>query len=46
MFEYRRRPHKRHYRDTLKANLPMLGIGLIVMTAMLIAGFFAAMPTH
>jgi hypothetical protein len=45
MFEYIKRPHTRSYRHTLKANLPMLGIGLMVMAAMLIAMLFAAMPT-
>ena len=44
MFEYQRRPRIRSYRQTLKSNLPMLGIGLMVMAALLIAMFFAAMP--
>ena len=44
MFEYKRRPHTRNYRHTLKTNLPLLSIGLMVMAAMLIAMLFAAMP--
>ena len=45
MFEYTRRPHTMSYRHTFKSNLPMLGIGLMVIAAILIAMFFAAMPT-
>jgi hypothetical protein len=44
MFEYQKRPHRRSYRQALKANLPLLGIGLIVITTMVVAMFFAAMP--
>lgn len=42
MFEYEKRPHARSYRQTVKANLPILGIGLMVMAAMVIAMLFAA----
>jgi hypothetical protein len=45
MFEYTKRPHTRSYRQTFKSNLPLLGLGLMVMAAMVVAMLFAAVPT-